>query len=123
LYTQPATMTAARFIGTPPMNLLELEDSPDGAVIAGSEGPVVLPGAVGHGFCLGVRPEDIHLDNQRGLPAIVASSDYHGADTIIKAHAGGSEILVRLPGRYRSPVGEQIRLTWPADSVRLLSLH
>src|SRR6184192_3107269 len=34
LYEQPANTFAARFIGTPPMNLLDLEKGPDGAVIA-----------------------------------------------------------------------------------------
>src|SRR5699024_3744415 len=58
LYTQPATTTAARFIGTPPMNLLTLADGTGGAIIAGSNGPAVLSGR-GDGFCLGIRPEDI----------------------------------------------------------------
>jgi sn-glycerol 3-phosphate transport system ATP-binding protein len=121
LYSQPATMTAARFIGTPPMNLLALADGPDGVVVAGSDGPTVLSGT-GSGLCLGVRPEDIRLDDQRGLPAVVISSDYHGADTIIKARIGDSPILVRLPGRYQAAEGERLRLYWPEDAVHLFDV-
>ena len=43
LYERPATTFVARFIGTPPMNLLQLERGRGGAVIAGTDGPVVLP--------------------------------------------------------------------------------
>ena len=41
LYARPATLFAARFIGTPAMNILALADGPDGAVIRGSRDPVL----------------------------------------------------------------------------------
>jgi sn-glycerol 3-phosphate transport system ATP-binding protein len=43
LYEEPANVFVARFIGTPPMNLLPLERGRDGAVIAGTGGPAVAP--------------------------------------------------------------------------------
>ena len=57
LYESPANTFVARFIGTPPMNLMKL-DAGEGAVIAGTDGPAVLPGELGAGM-LGVRPEHI----------------------------------------------------------------
>ena len=74
LYAQPLTLFAARFIGTPPMNILPLADGPNGAVVAGSDGPAVMQGH-GSGFCLGVRPEDIRLSSHEGLPATVMNTD------------------------------------------------
>ena len=44
LYARPATVFAARFIGTPPMNILALADGVDGAVIKGSQGAAIYPG-------------------------------------------------------------------------------
>ncbi len=42
LYEVPANTFVARFIGTPPMNLMRLEaDGKGGAVIAGTKGPVI----------------------------------------------------------------------------------
>src|SRR6516165_41544 len=41
LYARPASIFAARFVGTPPMNILELADGASGAVIAGTAGPAV----------------------------------------------------------------------------------
>src|SRR5437016_8606100 len=43
LYENPANTFVARFIGTPPMNLLPLESVPEGAAIAGTGGPAVAP--------------------------------------------------------------------------------
>jgi len=118
LYAQPETLFAARFIGTPPMNLLPLADGPDGAVVAGSDGPAVLRGR-GVGLCLGVRPEDIRLSCRDGLPATVTNTDYHGADTVITARAGDSDILVRMPGRYPEGTGRTVRLCWSEEAVHL----
>ena len=42
LYERPATLFAARFIGGAPMNLLELDDGPHGAVVAGTAGPALF---------------------------------------------------------------------------------
>ena len=58
LYERPANTFVARFIGTPPMNLLKLDAGADGAVIAGTDGPAVLPAHCAGGM-LGVRPEHI----------------------------------------------------------------
>src|ERR1700753_726455 len=61
LYERPATLFTARFIGGAPMNFVDLEDGPDGAVVAGSTGPALFA-ASGHGRVLGLRPEDVTLD-------------------------------------------------------------
>ena len=52
LYERPASLFAARFIGGSPMNLLELDDGPNGAVIAGTAGPALFA-ASGRGRVLG----------------------------------------------------------------------
>src|SRR5687767_6414494 len=72
LYARPATVFAARFIGTPPMNVLALADGRDGAVVAGTDGPAVMPGK-GVGLLLGVRPEDVVLAPAGGLRVRVLS--------------------------------------------------
>ena len=44
LYARPATVFAARFIGTPPMNILALADGAQGAVIKGTQEGAVYRG-------------------------------------------------------------------------------
>jgi sn-glycerol 3-phosphate transport system ATP-binding protein len=118
LYTRPASMFAARFIGTPAMNLVALADGPRGAVIRGAPDTPVLAGR-GAGRMLGVRPEHIVLVADGGVPGSVASAEYHGADTILAVRVGEELLLVRAPGRLELGPGARVRLGWEADALHL----
>jgi sn-glycerol 3-phosphate transport system ATP-binding protein len=117
LYARPATLFAARFIGTPAMNILALADGPDGAVIRGSRDAVLRgPGA---GKLLGIRPEHIGLVEAGGVAAEVTSAEYHGADTILTARVGEESLLLRAPGQLRLAAGSPVRVGWQEGSVHL----
>jgi len=122
LYARPATVFAARFIGTPPMNILALADGSGGAVVDGTDGPVVLPGR-GAGLCLGVRPEEIRLASEGGLRAAVTTVEYLGADSILACAAGGQTVAVRAPGRVELPAGAPVHLAWNKDAVHVFDLQ
>ncbi len=87
LYENPANTFVARFIGTPPMNLLPLAAGRDGAVVAGTDGPAVAPADCA-GLTLGVRPEHISLGFERGARAEVAAVEYLGADSLVTCRLG-----------------------------------
>jgi len=118
LYARPATVFAARFIGTPPMNLLTLADGPGGAVIEGSAGPAVLPGR-GAGLMLGVRPEEIRITSDGGLRAAVTNVEFLGADSILTCAVGAQSLAVRAPGRVELPAGAPVHLAWSKDAVHV----
>jgi sn-glycerol 3-phosphate transport system ATP-binding protein len=103
LYARPATTFAARFIGTPAMNLVPLH--------------AIQPGAAA-GVTAGIRPEHIKIVSQ-GLPGTVLSADYHGADTIVTAQVNGSALLVRAPGQVDLAAGSQVRLGWEPQAVHI----
>jgi len=111
LYARPATVFAAGFIGTPPMNLLPLANADvlrwARANLAGS-----LPLAVLEGLILGVRPEKISLSDA-GLAADVLSLEYLGADSLIACRIGACELIVRQGGRVKLSAGDRIHMTWP----------
>ncbi|MFZ5541706.1 MAG: ABC transporter ATP-binding protein [Pseudomonadota bacterium] len=117
LYSRPATTFAARFIGTPAMNLVALEDGPDGAVIRGAKEPVLV--GRGAGLTLGVRPEHVRLIDAGGVAAQVTNAEYHGADTIITARVGRESVLARAPGHLRLAAGAIVRLAWDPSSVHV----
>ena len=104
LYAGPATTFAARFIGTPAMNLVPLE--------------AVRPGE-GAGLTLGVRPEHIQITSNGGILATVTSAEYHGADTIVMAQVNGASLLVRAPGQVQIAAGSQVRLGWEREAVHI----
>ncbi len=118
LYARPATAFAARFIGTPPMNVLTLADGRDGAVLAGTPGPPVMPGK-GAGLLLGVRPEDVVLAANGGVPVRIAAVEYLGADSIVICAAGDQPVSVRVAGRVELAVGAVAAATWPPGAAHL----
>ena len=110
LYETPANVFVARFIGTPPMNLLTLESAHDGAVIAGTAGPVIAPKERA-GSTLGVRPEHIALVHDAGVDARVDAIEYLGADSLLTCRVGGQTLAVRVAGLVGLSQGDATRLS------------
>ncbi len=116
LYQRPATIFAARFVGTPPMNLLALEDGPRGAVVAGAKEALFV--GAGDGLLLGVRPEQVRLDPS-GVAAELVATEYLGADTVLTCRIGRETLALRLAGRSPLQPGAAIRVAW-SDADALL---
>jgi sn-glycerol 3-phosphate transport system ATP-binding protein len=93
LYERPASVFAARFIGAPPMNIID----------AGAGGGLI-----------GVRAEHIRIRDagETGHTARVAAIEYLGADTMVTAEMGENSVTARLQGRFGSGDGEAIVLDW-----------
>lgn len=114
MYTKPATEFTARFIGTPPMNLIDLEHSAKGVCIKGlpeSDLNFVPPSA----NRLGVRPEHIYINSNDGFKGIIQSVEYFGADTILICKIGENNISVRAPGHLKASKDESIMLSWSIE--------
>ncbi len=93
LYERPASVFAARFIGAPPMNIID----------AGA----------GDGL-IGVRAEHIRIRGagESGHAARVAAIEYLGADTMVTAQMGENRVTARLQGRFGAGDGEPVVLDW-----------
>ena len=117
LYAKPVSVFAAKFIGTPAMNLLALEDGPHGALVRGTAEPAGP--RRGAGLMLGVRPEHVRLVKEGGVRGTVTSAEYHGADTIVTARVGGETVLGRASGKLAVAAGAPVRLAWDADAAHL----
>ena len=120
IYQRPATSFVARFIGTPPMNVVRLAAGARGVVVDGLDGPAILDQAGGANpgdLSLGVRPEDIAISDRGGLPAVVRDLEYLGADSVVDCEVGGQRVAVRSHGRLRIEPGTPVGLVWPPESV------
>jgi sn-glycerol 3-phosphate transport system ATP-binding protein len=108
LYESPANTFVARFIGTPPMNLI-----PATAL----SGKLTLPA----GSMVGIRPEEISVATD-GLPARLVGVEYLGADQLAAFEIGPqgapSRVLVRLPARQGLPADGHA-LQWPDGATHL----
>ena len=115
IYATPASAFVARFIGTPPMNLLPLSDLSTAGALPGLE-----PGALtrpGPGVLAGLRPEDLSVGPD-GLPVRFVSEEYLGADRLVTVRTGASTLIVRLAAAAE-PLPETFHLTWPAGALHL----
>ncbi|HYF56745.1 MAG TPA: ABC transporter ATP-binding protein [Salinarimonas sp.] len=112
LYERPASAFVARFVGTPPMNVL-----PFSAVAqAGPELGRPPGGRRPTEVAIGVRPELVRI-SEAGVPARVVAAEYLGADTLIEARVDDHAVIVRRPGRVRVATNDAVRLAWsPADA-------
>jgi sn-glycerol 3-phosphate transport system ATP-binding protein len=115
LYERPSTAFGARFIGSPPMNLIAVDRIEESALQASAVG-AVPPGNGARGWSLGIRPEHVRLDAS-GLPAKVAAVDFLGAETILRMQHRGQVLFARLNGRVGIEPGALVQVSWPADAV------
>jgi sn-glycerol 3-phosphate transport system ATP-binding protein len=109
LYENPATTFVARFVGTPPMNVIS-----HAALSRSGRGmpPEVPRGADPATLAVGIRPEQVEIDTG-GIPADIVAVEYLGADTLIEARIGGEPFILRRPGRVRVKAGETLGLAVP----------
>lgn len=110
LYDRPATIFAARFVGTPPMNVVPL--SALGAQAAAWTPQGREPAEVS----LGVRPEAVRLADG-GVHATVTAVEYLGADCLLEARIGEHPIVARIPGKFTAGAGEAVSLTFDSSAV------
>jgi sn-glycerol 3-phosphate transport system ATP-binding protein len=89
LYNRPASAFTARFIGTPPMNLILQGDR-----------------------LIGIRPEHIRIVSQDGHAARVKAVEHLGADSIILCEIEGQPVSVRQDGFSKAHPGDDVRLAW-----------
>ncbi|MGX1748869.1 ABC transporter ATP-binding protein [Glutamicibacter protophormiae] len=121
LYDRPRNVFVAGFIGSPAMNLVQLEAT-NGQIELGN---IVLSasGAVG-GTTLGIRPEDIEFVGEgEGLEITIDVVEELGADAYVYATAelAGQlqTIVVRVDGRTPPARGQRLNIAPKLQHVHL----
>lgn len=109
IYNEPKSLSVAREVGSPPVNLFRGRFATDGRHFECADMLVPLSGAcevpAGEEGTLGVRPEDIHaaIDQAQGLTVSVSSTEPLGGYTIVNAMLGGHLIKIRMSGQLSRP--------------------
>jgi sn-glycerol 3-phosphate transport system ATP-binding protein/multiple sugar transport system ATP-binding protein len=113
VYDRPATLFCARFIGSPPMNLLDVELT-NGSLTASGGLALAAPDGLARGRRLvaGVRPEALELTApgaDGAVAARVVSEEALGDETIYVVETEAGDVRVRMPPTARygadAPVG------------------
>ncbi len=111
LYEHPATTFAARFIGTPPMNLFPAEEL--------REAGVALERVAGQGLTAGLRPEALHIAGESPLQLDVTGIEYLGADALVHGRLGLAPLILRVPGQSLPEQGSRIPLAFAPRDLHL----
>jgi sn-glycerol 3-phosphate transport system ATP-binding protein len=124
VYTNPATLFVAGFIGSPSMNFMAGKADGSGAIALAAGGSVRgFDGAVeaGREVVVGIRPE--HLapapDGERVLAGNVEMIEHLGADSLVHVGHGNSTVIARLPHGTHPDVGSTLPLAAEAHRVFL----
>ena len=124
LYERPATLSVARFIGSPEINVIPVNVGPDGRLDHQGHDLGLFSDAENGTASLGLRPEHLRfvaVRDQAELIARVRRFEHHGADRLVHADlqspAGGT-VTSRVPAAEAdlSP-GSFVSIAFDADKV------
>jgi multiple sugar transport system ATP-binding protein len=138
LYTYPASMFVAGFIGSPPMNMFEVWVASDARELF-FEGPgfrLLVPGHYagrladweGRRVVMGLRPEDIH--DARFLPdagpetvvhATVEIREYLGSEIDLHLSTAGQAFVARLDDRSDARPGQALDVVFDTDKMHVFN--
>jgi multiple sugar transport system ATP-binding protein len=129
LYDRPANVFVAGFIGSPAMNLMQLQAVDGGVRFGDSTYPVsreVLDRATDARVTVGVRPEDLEPSSE-GWPVEVDVVEELGADAYVygRTTLDGEEhpIIARTDGRTPPSKGQVVHFQPKRGHVHLFSTH
>ena len=122
IYEEPASLFVAGFLGTPPMNQMELAREGDHYIKPGISIPAP-PGLDRARAIAGVRPERLHIQSGEGgestisIDAKVVVAEPLGAETYLYLDASGTALRARAPGFDAPARGEAVRLSLDPRAV------
>jgi len=124
IYDWPATTFVANFIGSPPMNFLRF----DGSVAAGATEvalsgltvaiPQTVQTATG-ALILGVRPENVHLEDTAPLRGRILAAEYLGTTQIVTLDTAYGPVKARISSDRGVTIGDQTGLRLDPRAISL----
>ena len=138
IYDTPNNMFVAGFIGAPQMNFIDVQlVEKDGEIYAqndalsiklnsGDCGCLKSNGYIGKEVVLGIRPEDIHIEDifvdnslDSTFEANVELGELMGAEIYAYLKAGNHNITARFDGRYKLNIGDKLKLAMDKHRIHI----
>lgn len=125
IYSRPATMYVADFIGSPPMNFMHftsgLQKGARSVSLNGVEVgvPEVHQDMAEAELALGVRPEHIRFADASPLRGAVYGSEYLGTNQIVAVETASGLIKARVPANRNFRIGETVGLEFNHSKLAL----
>ena len=125
IYDRPASLFVADFIGSPPMNFLDVRAAlPAGAASLDVDGakvamPALRDGVSERDLVLGVRPEHVRLDTDSPFRGEVFGAEYLGTTQVVTIVTARGRVRARLPSDIKVAPGEQVGLAFRPERLSL----
>lgn len=123
VYHAPASTFVARFIGTPPMNLLR-GDVQNGALRLAGQEQGLLPGVPDGPLCVGIRPESLLLGGGGNvhLQGRVLVLELAGQDWIAYLDVEGERVAARVSQKDKPQPDEMVTVAADRTDLHLFAL-
>ena len=118
IYSKPNTKFVAEFIGSPQMNLFNCKIENGLAKIDNNQ--ITLDEKLNiENACLGVRPDDIQVNNNGQYRCIANLVEYLGSDMIIYSSMGDQEFSCKLSSKIELKAGDSFNFDILPSSVHI----
>ena len=126
IYDRPASIFAAGFIGSPPMNFIRFRGRLEKGVTSVRVGeadidvPEVLEESAEAELVLGARPEHVRLSSSSRLRATVVDTEYLGTNQIVTLNtADGARVKARIASEVQVRPGEMTGLALRREKLSI----
>ncbi|MCA1065924.1 sn-glycerol-3-phosphate ABC transporter ATP-binding protein UgpC [Rossellomorea aquimaris] len=128
IYNHPANTFVASFIGSPPMNLVDVQVN-DRSLLLADNRSIPISEAMAKSLSshkhvtAGIRPEHIQLakEGQMSFFAHVVNVEVLGTDTLITCEVGGKQWIAKWNGQWKIDIGEKVPIHIHEDHLFLFN--
>ena len=118
LFENPSHMFTAKFLGNPPMNIIETEHDGESHFINHNGGKIDFRQDHKKDLVFGLRPEDIQVSD-KGIKCNVNFLDYQGSETIINTTLGIHEINIKTDSKKTDDLSQEIYIKWNKKDIKV----
>ncbi len=118
LFENPSHMFTAKFLGNPPMNIIETEHDGESHFINHNGGKIDFRQDNKKDLVFGLRPEDIKVSD-KGIKCNVNFLDYQGSETIINTTLGTHEINIKTDSKKTDDLNQEIYIKWNKKDIKV----
>lgn len=138
LYDNPVNLFVAGFIGSPPMNFIDVnvKGDVDNCKLVFGETEICFPegkakklkskGYLGKKVIMGIRPEDIHgeavfleASGDSVVNAKVDMAEMMGSEAYLYLIIEGTKVVAKVDSRFKTKIGDKVQLAFDKNKIYL----
>ncbi|MCK8061710.1 MULTISPECIES: ABC transporter ATP-binding protein [unclassified Fusibacter] len=130
IYNKPANLFVAGFIGSPQMNLMKAEVVSGDKIGLKFHGKTFYPTKpeivknladyVGKTVIMGIRPEDMHINNEnKGIDIKIEVTELLGSEILLYFNVDGGEVIAKEKPDAKVAIGDTINIYFDEEKLHV----